>query len=155
MTDVPPGSSIPGDGPAGWPPPPAAGGSQPPAQYGSSDQYGGQRASNGAGTAALAVGIIALLVSWIPFLGLILALVALVLGVVGLRKASRGQATNKNQAVAGVVTGGIALLIGVVVTAASIAFFDEFQNLTECLADAETTADEEECERQFEDEFGQ
>jgi len=63
---------------------------------------------NGMGTAALVVGVVALvLVVLILFapLGAFLGLVALVLGIVGLVRANRGQADNRGQAVAGLVTG--------------------------------------------------
>lgn len=50
---------------------------------------------NGAGTAALVLGILAVVLAWIPFLGFAsyaLALVGLILGVLGLRRLPRGSA---------------------------------------------------------------
>ena len=63
------------------------------------------------GTAALVIGVVALaLVVLILFapLGAFLGLVALVLGIVGMVRANRGQADNRGQAVAGLVTGALA-----------------------------------------------
>lgn len=109
--------------------------------------------SNGIGIAALVVGIVALVLCWIPFLGLVLAIVALVLGIVGIRKASRGEATNKGMAITGVVTGGLAIVGGML----SILFFlfiaDEFGSLIECVEQAETAEEEQECQTQFEDDL--
>jgi uncharacterized membrane protein len=97
-------------------------------------------------------------VSWVPFLGLLLAIVAIVLGILGIRKASKGEATNKGMAITGVVTGGLALLVGALVTIGTIAFFgsDEFQNLTECLEQAgDDLQAQQDCQVQFQDNFGQ
>ena len=136
--------------------------SQPPPPGDSGQGHGGQGAyagsapaqpSNGIGIAAMVVGIVALLLCWIPFLGLVLAIVALVLGIVGIRKASRGEATNKGMAITGVVTGGLALLGGIL----SVLFFlfiaEEFGSLIECLDQAQTVEEERDCQTQFEDDF--
>ncbi len=128
--------------------------------YAASSGSGGQpppQTSNGVGIAALVVGIVALLISWIPFLGLLLAIVALVLGIIGIRKASRGQATNKGMAITGVVTGGLALLIGAFFTIGTIALFssEEFQNIFECTQQAQTVEEQQACQEQFEQDFGQ
>lgn len=106
----------------GIPPPtdPPPGSPQATVGYGAPGTgYRGQhQPSNGLGIAALVVGIAALVLSWFPFLGLVLGIVALVLGIVGLRKASRLQARNEGQAIAGVVMGSIATLIGMAVAVA-------------------------------------
>src|SRR5215216_7627738 len=78
------------------------------------------------GTAALVVGVVALvLVVLILFapLGALLGLVALVLGIVGLVRANRGQADNRGQALAGLVTGALALVVGLFFAASIGAFF--------------------------------
>lgn len=73
-------------------------------------QAGAPGAGNGnsAGTAALVIGIIALVCSFIPVIGLLswlLAPAAIVTGAIGMGKEPRGSA------IAGLVTGGIALVI--------------------------------------------
>ncbi len=63
---------------------------------------------NGSGTASLVLGIIALVCSFIPIVGLLswlLAPAALITGVIGLNREPKGSA------IAGLVTGGIALLM--------------------------------------------
>ncbi|MDQ3306466.1 MAG: DUF4190 domain-containing protein [Actinomycetota bacterium] len=169
MSNVPPPPDQ-----SGWSNPPQ---SQPGPEYGGQPGYGGQaggaqggygqpqrQPSNGIGIAALVVGIISLVISWVPFLGLLLAIVAIVLGVLGIRKASRGEATNKGMAITGVVTGGLALLVGAFITISTIVllgsdefqdFTDKFQNLSECSAEAQTAEEQEACQREFEEGFPQ
>jgi hypothetical protein len=72
---------------------------------------------NGVGTAALWVGIFAFVLSLIPLTGLwwggpvtlqvCLVLVGLVLGIVGLRKVAKGQATNRTSALTGLVLSAV------------------------------------------------
>ncbi|MBW3641898.1 MAG: DUF4190 domain-containing protein [Actinobacteria bacterium] len=148
MTNVPPGGDQ-----HGWTPPPS---SQPPPGWNPPAGQGDGQPSNGMGVAALVLGIIALLISWIPILGAALAVLALIFGILGLKKARRGQATNQGMAVAGIVLGGIALAIGLLVTIAGVALFnsDEFRNLTDCLADADTAAETANCEELFKQDVG-
>jgi uncharacterized membrane protein len=83
----------------------------------------------------------------------VLAIVAIVLGIVGIRKASRGEATNKGMAIAGVATGSIALVLAVIVTIFVIGLFDEFGSLVECVEQAETAEEEQACNDRFEDDL--
>jgi hypothetical protein len=65
--------------------------------------------------AALVLGILGLIISWIPFvgwLGVLFALVAVVLGIVMLIKKEEGK---KVFGIIGLVLGGIALIIGLVI----------------------------------------
>ena len=74
------------------------------------DQYRPQQQSNGLGIAALITGIIALVLSLIPGIGLIswlLAPIAIILGIVGMNQRGAPRGT----AIAGLATGGIALVI--------------------------------------------
>src|SRR4051812_41796212 len=100
------------------PPPasPPAGSTQtyspaPYAPYGTGPTTAGR---NGLGTAALVVGIVGLLFSWTVVLGLALGVLGIVFGVIGRRRADRGEATNKGQATAGLILGSIATLVAVV-----------------------------------------
>ena len=66
--------------------------------------------SNSMGTAAMVLGIIALVLSFIPVIGMIswiLAPLAIIFGIIGMNKVG----VPKGGAIAGLVTGGIALLI--------------------------------------------
>jgi Mg2+ and Co2+ transporter CorA len=69
-----------------------------------------QDRSNPMGTAAMVLGIIALILSIIPIIGFIswiLAPLAIIFGIIGLNKAGAG----RGSAIAGLATGGVALLI--------------------------------------------
>jgi hypothetical protein len=77
--------------------------------------------SNGMGLTALILGVSGLAVSWIPVLGclgLIAGIIAIVFGALGIGKANRGAATNRSSAVAGLATGIVAVVVGLVVTIA-------------------------------------
>jgi hypothetical protein len=65
-------------------------------------------ASNGMGTAGLVLGIIGLVLSWVPAWGLLLGVLAATFGAIGYSKARRGMATNSGSAIAGLVMGILA-----------------------------------------------
>jgi hypothetical protein len=141
-SDRPPYPTQPGQGPSGSYPAP---GDQPAR---------GRR--NGMGTAALVIGVVALtLVLLLLFspLGAFLGLVAVLFGVLGLMRANRGEADNRGQAVAGLVTGGIALLLGVFFTISVGTWFathvNDFNNFGRCMDRATGQAAHEECARQL------
>ena len=108
------------------------------------------------GVAALVIGVVALvLVLLLLFspLGAFLGLVAVVLGIVGLVRANRGQADNRGQAVTGLVTGGLALLLGIVFTISIGTWFsthvNDFQRFGRCMDNAVGDAAREQCARQL------
>lgn len=154
-----------GDGPppgVGWPdpnqgqPPSGGPGGQPP--YGG-QPYGGAPPKNGMGTAALVLGIIAVVLAVLLFpLGILLGIIAAVLGFLGRKKAARREATNGGQATAGMVLGLVAILVGGLIAAFVGNFIadnsDEIGDLSDCLADAGTEADETACREEFEGELG-
>ncbi|MFD9610985.1 DUF4190 domain-containing protein [Streptomyces sp. NPDC059083] len=117
-----PGYGYPADtsGGYGYPsaptPAPASPGYGYPAGYGSGyGQPGWQQApSNGMGTAAMVLGIIAVAGFCLYGLGVILGVLALIFGVIGLKKAGRGEATNRGMAIAGIVLGSIGVLVSAV-----------------------------------------
>jgi hypothetical protein len=131
-----------------WSPPPAPGpaGGYPAAR--------GRR--NGIGTTSLVVGVVGLvLVVLLLFapLGAFLGLLAVLFGILGLVRVNRGEADNRGQAVAGLVTGGLALLIGVVVTISIGTWFathvNDFNRFGRCIDDAVGPAAREQCARQL------
>jgi len=128
------------------PPPPEAG---PPG-------YGGPpvRPSNGTGTAALVLGIIGLLTALFLFGG-VLGVLAVVLGLIGINKAKRGEATNRGVAIGGVVTGALAIIVALAVGALLFANRDEISDLSECVEDAgDDEAAQERCGEEFGEDLG-
>lgn len=73
---------------------------------------------NGMGTAALVLGIIGVLLAWIPFvgfLGFILGILAMVLGGIGIFKAHKGTATNTVVSYVGTGLGLVAFVLSLIV----------------------------------------
>lgn len=93
----------PGQYPGGYPP-------QPQQPY-----YGyppPMQPKNGFGIASLVLAIIALLSVWSVFVGVILGLVAVIIGILGRGRVKRGIANNGGVAVAGIVLGALAVIVG-------------------------------------------
>ncbi|MFP1629087.1 DUF4352 domain-containing protein [Streptomyces sp. 5K101] len=83
---------------------------------------------NGLGTAALVLGIIGTVTGFVPllfWLGGLLGLLALVLGLIGRGRAKRGEAGNKGAATAGAILGLIAMIVGVVIGIATVKAVDD------------------------------
>jgi hypothetical protein len=75
---------------------------------------------NGFGVTALVLGIVGAVLAiacFGAFLGLPLGIAALVFGIIGLRSVRRGQATNRGQALAGVILGVVAVAVSAAVIA--------------------------------------
>lgn len=74
-----------------------------------------QQRNNGVALAAMILGILALLGLVFVFPAIILGIIALVLGIMGVRKASsiQGPGARKGMAITGIVTGAIALILSV------------------------------------------
>jgi len=129
------------DTPADRPPDPTQ--PVPPAGAG----YGGYPTArprrNGMGTAALVLGILALVLVVLIFfspLGAFLGLLAVIFGIVGILRANRGEADNRGQAVAGLVTGAVALVVGLFLAIGIGTFFaanvNEFRQFGRCMDNA-------------------
>jgi phosphate/sulfate permease len=129
--------------------------SNPPQQpVGSSGAAGyPQKPRNGLGTAALILGILAILTIITIFGGPILGIIAIILGFIGRGRAKRGEATNGGMAMAGIVLGAIAIIASIGLAIAGYSLFkDEFENLTDCLDSAENQEDREQCAEDFKEE---
>ncbi|MFJ8733451.1 DUF4190 domain-containing protein [Streptomyces bauhiniae] len=95
-------------GPQGYPQPPAYGWGAPM----------GPVPQNNAGTAALVLGILSIVLFCLyGVASLVLGVIAVILGVQGRRRADRGEATNRGQAQAGFVLGIIGIIVGVAMMA--------------------------------------
>jgi hypothetical protein len=114
----------------------------------------GRTVRNGLGIAALVLGILSLVFMFLfPPIGVVLGILAVVFGIIGARRASRGQATNRGQALAGAITGGIGLIISVVLLAIVGAFIfshrSQIDTYTRCLQNAHTQHARDVCQAQF------
>ncbi|MFF0145676.1 hypothetical protein ATK36_1196 [Amycolatopsis sulphurea] len=111
---------------------------------------------NGFGVTALVLGILALVLCWTVWGGIVLGVLALIFGILGIKRANRGEATNKGMSISGVVTGSIGLVIGVLLAVLVGSIFAKFgnqlTNLQDCLnqANGERTKIEQ-CQQQFTD----
>jgi hypothetical protein len=108
---------------------------------------------NGMGTAALVLGIIALLSCWTVLGGLLLGALALIFGIIGRRRANRHQATNGGAALAGAILGGLALAVSILILAVAGVFLinhkEEFKNYRDCVAHANTGSERQQCSDDF------
>ena len=107
---------------------------------------------NGAGTAALVIGVVALvlavLIIFFPLAG-ILGVVAAIFGGIGVARANRGDADNKSHAVAGLATGLIALVIAAVIGVRIGTFVNDhqgdFRAFWRCITSAPTETQQNDC----------
>lgn len=84
-----------------------------PGDYGS---YQVNQPGQGLAITALVLGILALLTTWVPLLGLVLLLVsvaAIVVGAIALARVSKGVARGRGMALAGLILGVVSLIVGV------------------------------------------
>lgn len=135
----PPGGGYPG----GYPPPPPrpySGYTPPPVGP-----------KNGLGIAALVVAIVAL-VSVVG--GVVLGIVAVILGFLGWQRARRGEATNGGIAIAGIVLGILSIIEAIVVIVLSLWVFNEVggTDYMDCLTKAGSDQDAvQRCVDQFQE----
>jgi hypothetical protein len=136
----------------GWGPPPAG-------QPGWGEQAGGhggwgQPKRNGLGTAALIVGILALVTSITVIGGVLFGIAAIVLGVLGRGRVKRGEADNGGMATAGIVLGVLGLLAAIALVAAGAAVLfntEGGREFIDCVNEAPDQAAVEQCEREFQE----
>lgn len=109
------------------PPPPYSGYAPPPTAP-----------KNGMGIAALVTAIIGLILCFTVAGGIILGLVAVVLGFIARGRAKRGEATNGGLALGAIALGGLAILAGAVFVAIWFSLWSEVGagDFTDCLRDA-------------------
>jgi hypothetical protein len=80
---------------------------------------------NGLGIAALIVAIVALLSVWSVIGGIILGVVAVILGFVGWGRVKRREATNGGIAIAGIALGALAIVISLIFIPIWMSVFNE------------------------------
>lgn len=100
-----------------------------PPMYGGGPGYGwapmAPRPMNGMGTASLVVGIVSAVFFCVWPLAIVLGILAVVFGLVARQRARRGQATNPGQALAGIICGGVGIVLAVAIGVVFIAFGEE------------------------------
>jgi multisubunit Na+/H+ antiporter MnhB subunit len=115
---------------------------------------------NGAGVAALVLGLLGLVLALLVLpapLGALLGLLAVIFGIVGISRASRGEATNRGQAVTGLITGILALALGVLLTVRIGSYLQDhatdFNNFARCMNAANTDQERTACADTFLDQM--
>lgn len=79
--------------------------------------------------AGMVLGILGLVLCWIPFVGAACALVGLILGVLGMGRANKIGGAGKGMAIAGLITGILGLLAGIFfiwMTMVAVKGFDDY-----------------------------
>lgn len=112
-----------------------------------------QKGGAGMGIAALLLGLLALVLFWIPVLGIVLGVIAIIVGLVARGRAKRINGSGRGMGLAGAILGLLAaILCGLVM----FGIFTLFQSSSydECLRDAGTDqAALEQCAQDFADEL--
>lgn len=149
----PPQGYPPGAYPGAYPPPPGAGYPPPPpppyAGYGAPPTAAPK---NGLGIAALIAGILSLPAAFTIFGGFILAVIAIVLGFIGYRRARTGEATNGGMAIGGIVLGVLGAIVSAVLIAVGVWGFNQFggRDLMDCMQQAgNDRAAQQQCQEEF------
>ncbi|MGO8687118.1 MAG: DUF4190 domain-containing protein [Candidatus Dormibacteria bacterium] len=112
--------------PTGDPPPPVPDSQGPPAPYGYAQPaypYGGpppydqpfpyQQTGNGVALTSMVLGLVGVVLSWLPIFDFVFAVLAIVFGTLGISSADRRGGAGKGMAVAGVVLGVVTLAISI------------------------------------------
>lgn len=126
-----------------------SGGQEP---YGAPPYTGPQQArGNGMAVAALVLGIAACVFFWTVIGGILLGIIAVVLGIIGARKARQGRAPHRAMAIVGVVLGALGLIAGGVIVGVGVSILnsDDFKSYSDCVKHANTQSDRDQCAKDF------
>lgn len=109
---------------------------------------------SGMATAAMVLGVLAILTCWTVWGGVLLGLLAIIFGVIAARRASRSVGTGRGRAVTGIVTGAIGLLLSIVLIAVGVSILNSssVKDLRSCLKDAGSNQQKvQQCQNQYRD----
>jgi hypothetical protein len=108
-------------------------------------------ARNGIGTAALVLGVASVLFGWL----IVPPVLAIVFGVVGMRRATRGEASNHGVALSGAIVGVLMLLLwsAVIALGVYVARSPAYDRWRACDGAAITTEQHDTCAQRFADEL--
>jgi hypothetical protein len=136
-------ATTPAENTAGAPPPPPA---QP------------VRRRNGVGTAALVVGIVSLVLAVLVIFALLaipLGIIAAILGGIGMSRASKGQADNRGQALTGLITGVLSIVVAVAIGISFVGQIvynrSDLRKFGTCMNDSDNDTDRARCFRELGD----
>lgn len=127
--------------------------------YSGGGGHSGGEQRNGFGIAALVLGILSI-VTCVG--GVLLGIPAVVLGVLGRKRAARGEANNGGMALAGIITGVIGFLLSAVIIGLGVAggmaayrfAGTEIEQLSQCVQEAQgDAAAKAECQRQYQEQL--
>lgn len=107
---------------------------------------------NGMGTAALVVGVVALVLAALLIffpIAFILGILAVIFGALGIRRADRDEANNKGHAIAGLVCGAVAFVLAVSIGVRLGTFVNDhsgdFRDFWTCITSAPTESEQQSC----------
>ncbi|MEU5775999.1 DUF4190 domain-containing protein [Streptomyces venezuelae] len=115
----------------------------------------GAAPGRGLAVAALVLGILACVLFWTVVGGVLLGLLAVILGIVAAVRARRGRAGGRGMAITGVVLGLLGLIASALIIALGVSILnsDSAQTFKECMKDANSQDDRRDCEKKFKKEF--
>ena len=134
--------------PGGYPPPPP----QPYGGYGYGYPPQPSAPRNGLGITALVVAVVALLSSFSVVAGTLKSIAAVIIGFAGRSRVKRGEANNGGVALAGVILGFLAMIVGLAFIAVWVGVFKEVGagDYIDCLQKAgQNQAEIQQCADQF------
>lgn len=91
--------------------------------------------TNGLAIAGMVCGILGLVLFWFPYLGIVLGILGLVFGVLGRNRATQLGGVGQGMALAGIVTGAVAVLVGILWIVFIISQADEAEEILQQLED--------------------
>ena len=104
------------------------------------------------GTASLVVGVVALVLAVLLIffpIAFVLGIIAVILGALGIRRADRGEATNRGHALSGLICGAIAFVLAVSIGIRLGTFLNDhsgdFRNFWTCITSAPTESEQTAC----------
>ena len=99
-----------------------------PGQHpGYGDPHGRRPARNGLAITSLVLGILALATCWLALPGIILGILAVIFGGIGLARARTDRVSNKGMAIAGMITGVLAAVVGTVLVIVAVRIASDCQ----------------------------
>jgi len=116
-------------------PPPTAGSGY---QTGYAGTAPAARTGSGMAIAALVLGLLSLPATFTVIGGILLGLLAIIFGVIAVRRFNRGQGGGKGMAIAGIVTGALGLVLSIILIAVGVSLLNSSagKNYQSCVKQA-------------------